>query len=96
MEAVTLRHAGRWFVEVSALSVAQEVHDEPLLEVPRYVPDSVAKWLNDASKTSPEWVRELCERWGREGVPAIDRIVGRALRILRKKGRVVSDVKRKR
>lgn len=58
---------------------------EPLRADPsRYVQNSVANWLNDAAKTQPAWVREVCARWGR-GRPdaATLYIVRRAQRSLR-------------
>ncbi|MNP79533.1 hypothetical protein D3C76_1774050 [compost metagenome] len=49
----------------------------------KYVQDSVSNWLNDASKTNPEWVRQACATWTQQSdTQHTRRIVTRAMRSL--------------
>jgi 3-methyladenine DNA glycosylase AlkC len=59
---------------------------EPLKsDVSKYVQNSVANWLNDASKTKPEFVIEICKRWKSESnSKETNYIINRALRTLEK------------
>ncbi|WP_406234427.1 DNA alkylation repair protein [Isoptericola jiangsuensis] len=83
-----LRPRGVWATHI-ALFKQQPQHALPLLEAlandpERYVQDSVGNWLNDASKTQPEWVRDLCARWQREHSSAANAYIRkRAQRSLR-------------
>ena len=83
------RPRGVWCAHIKALKRDPEPA-RPLLEPLRadpsqYVQDSVANWLNDASKDRPDWVRAICGEWVAEGASQeTERIVKRAMRSLRK------------
>ncbi|WP_416056411.1 DNA alkylation repair protein [Stenotrophomonas maltophilia] len=83
-----LRPRGVWATHI-ALFKQQPQHALPLVDAlanapERYVQDSVGNWLNDASKTQPEWVRDLCARWQHEHSSAANAYIRkRAQRSLR-------------
>ena len=62
-----LRPRGVWSTHIALFKQHPELA-LPMLEAmandpERYVQDSVGNWLNDAGKTQPQWLRELCARW---------------------------------
>ncbi|HEY1192551.1 DNA alkylation repair protein [Flavobacterium sp.] len=51
----------------------------------KYVQDSVGNWLNDASKTRPDFVKDLCEKWKKESATKETLyIIKKALRTIEK------------
>lgn len=85
------RPRGVWTAHVPALLKAPERAMgllEPVRSDPaRYVQNAVANWLNDASRSRPDWVRGVCERWtGESPTRETAWIVNRGLRTLRKRG----------
>ncbi|AIQ36304.1 DNA alkylation repair protein [Paenibacillus sp. FSL R5-0345] len=79
------RPHGVWAKHITALK------EDPVIALPlleplksdsvKYVQDSVSNWLNDASKSNPDWVLQLSENWLMSSdTKATKRIVTRATR----------------
>lgn len=91
------RPRGVWGVHIPELKRSPDI-GLPILEPlrsddARYVQDSVANWINDASKATPQWAFELCASWRETGSSATERICYRALRTLRQKRQLALDLR---
>ncbi|MEL6988853.1 MAG: DNA alkylation repair protein, partial [Bacteroidota bacterium] len=59
---------------------------EPLnADLSKYVQNSVANWLNDASKSNPDWVKAICKKWeSSSDAKATAYIIKRGMRTINK------------
>jgi 3-methyladenine DNA glycosylase AlkC len=67
-------------------SRAAQLLDAVKVDPSRYVKLAVGNWLNDASKTRPDWVLGLCHEWDRIDSPHTRFMTKRGLRTLVRRG----------
>ncbi|WP_108869153.1 DNA alkylation repair protein [Aquimarina aquimarini] len=65
-----IRPIGVWTKKIDALKEHPEKAISLLAplksDTSKYVRDSVGNWLNDASKTRPDWVQKICNEWEKD------------------------------
>ncbi|MFN3917109.1 MAG: DNA alkylation repair protein [Flavobacteriales bacterium] len=63
-----------------AIKILNQLKSDPS----RYVQNSIANWLNDASKTRPDWVWAINDKWKKNSSKETEYILKRGLRTLKK------------
>ena len=88
--AESMRPVGVWVKKIARFqeepSLALPILEPLKSDTSKYVRDAVANWINDASKSQPEWTRILCSRWEQESTTKeTGYIIKRGLRTINKK-----------
>jgi 3-methyladenine DNA glycosylase AlkC len=83
------RPCGVWTAHISSLKENPEpglrLLEHVKADPSKYVRTATANWLNDASKSRPDWVISVCHRWEKESPTSETTwIINRALRTIRK------------
>jgi 3-methyladenine DNA glycosylase AlkC len=83
------RPRGVWCTHIETLkddpSPAEPLLNAVRSDPSRYVLASAANWINDASKSQPEWAKRLCARWSKDSKTTHTTwLVTRALRTIAK------------
>lgn len=84
--AEVTRPCGVWCKHIDQLkenpAIALPILEPLKADAAVYVQNSVGNWLNDAGKSNPQWVKQLCARWAVTAESATMQIVKRASRNL--------------
>jgi 3-methyladenine DNA glycosylase AlkC len=82
--AEVTRPRGVWSAHISLFKtqpqLALAILDPLASAKERYVRDSVSNWLNDAARSTPDWVEDQCVRWRAEHGVAVEYMCRRARR----------------
>ena len=88
--AESMRPVGVWVKKIARFqeepNMALPILEPLKSDTSKYVRDAVANWINDASKSQSEWVRQICKRWEKESTTKETAyIIKRGMRTLEKK-----------
>lgn len=83
------RPRGVWCAHIAALKkqpeLAENILQNLIIDEEKYVKDSIGNWLNDASKTRPDFTIYFCNKWNnKNATPHTKYIIKKALRTINK------------